>query len=95
MARYALHPQVSGVVDVTPEYRLEEIEVSEGAEGVGQTIESVRGGAVIMGVKRADGTFLVQPSPDLRLEAGDVVMAMGTVRTVSRLETLFCAPARS
>src|SRR4029450_8167415 len=28
MARLALHPQVAGVVDVAPEYRMEEIEVT-------------------------------------------------------------------
>ena len=35
MARLALHPQVSGMLDVAPEYRMEEIEVSAGCEGAG------------------------------------------------------------
>ena len=33
MARFALNPQVSGVVDVAPEYRMEEIEVADGQRG--------------------------------------------------------------
>ena len=33
MARLALHPQVAGVVDVAPEYRMEEIEVTDGLPG--------------------------------------------------------------
>ena len=43
MARLALHPQLSGVVDVDAEYRLEEIPVGEGCEGVGQTVGDIRG----------------------------------------------------
>jgi voltage-gated potassium channel len=94
MARLALNPQVSGVVDVAPEYRMEEIEVAAGCEGEGQPIADVRGGAIIVGVRSADGTFHPQPAAETVLMAGDVVMAMGTLRTVQRLEALF-APARS
>ena len=89
MARYALHPQVSGVVDVAPEYRMEEIEVTAGCEGCGKTIGDVRGGSVIVAVRRADGSVTVQPPAESTLEAGDVVVAMGTVRTIERLERLF------
>jgi voltage-gated potassium channel len=89
MARFALNPQVSGVVDVAPEYRLEEIEVAEGSEGVGAQIADIRGGAIIVGVRSPDGTFHPQPASSTVLNAGDVVMAMGTLRTVQRLEALF------
>jgi voltage-gated potassium channel len=91
MARLALNPQVSGVVDVAPEYRMEEIEVAAGCEGEGQPIADVRGGAIIVGVRSADGTFHPQPAAETVLMAGDVVMAMGTLRTVQRLEALFAA----
>jgi voltage-gated potassium channel len=94
MARLALNPQVSGVVDVAPEYRLEEIEVAGGCAGEGQPIADVRGGAIIVGVRFADGTFQPQPPAETVLAAGDVVMAMGTLRTVQRLEALF-APSRT
>jgi voltage-gated potassium channel len=95
MARLALHPQVSGVVDVAPEYRLEEIEVSEGCDGVGRTVADVRGGGVIPAVRRADGHVLPQPPPETVLHAGDVVIAMGTPATLSRLEALFDPAARA
>ena len=42
MARVALHPQVGGAFEVA-DYRMEEIEVSPTCEGVGKTIETVRG----------------------------------------------------
>jgi voltage-gated potassium channel len=89
MARLALNPQVSGVLDVTPEYRLEEIRVAAGCRGAGMTIGDVRGGAIIVGVRDADGAFQPQPPAETILTAGDVVMAMGTARTLDRLESLF------
>jgi voltage-gated potassium channel len=94
MARLALNPQVFGVVDVAPEYRMEEIEVAAGCAGEGQPIADVRGGAIIVGVRNADGSFHPQPAAETVLAAGDVVMAMGTLRTVQRLEALF-APSRT
>ena len=94
MARLALNPQVFGVVDVAPEYRMEEIEVAPGCAGEGQPIADVRGDAIIVGVRSADGTFKPQPPGETVLCAGDVVMAMGTLRTVQRLEALF-APSRT
>jgi voltage-gated potassium channel len=94
MARLALNPQVSGVMDVAPEYRMEEIEVVSGCVGEGQPIADVRGGAIIVGVRFAEGKFQPQPPAETVLSAGDVVMAMGTLRTMQRLEALF-APART
>jgi voltage-gated potassium channel len=89
MARLALHPQVSGVRDVAAEYRMEEIEVVAGCPGAGQTVGDIRGGSYIVGLRRAGGDFQPQPPPETVLEPGDVIMAMGTPRTMDRLETLF------
>ncbi|MDX6719632.1 MAG: voltage-gated potassium channel [Solirubrobacteraceae bacterium] len=89
MARLALHPQVSGTVDVAAEYRLEEIEVGSGCDGIGRTVGEVRGGAFIVGVRHADGSFHPVPPGDTTLGAGDVVMALGTPKTLERLEALF------
>ncbi len=89
MARAALTPQVSGALEVAPEYRLEEIEVAPGSAGEGQAIGDVRGGAIIVGVRDLSGQFHPQPSVETVLHAGDVVMAMGTGRTMDRLEELF------
>jgi voltage-gated potassium channel len=73
---------------------MEEIAVAAGSEGVGRPIGDVRGGAIIVGVRSADGNFQPQPSAETRLQAGDVVMAMGTLRTVQRLDALF-SPTRT
>jgi len=92
MARLALNPQIRGALEVAPEYRMEEIEVAPGSAGEGQAIGDVRGGAIIVGVRDASGQFQPQPSVETVLHAGDVVTAMGTGRTMERLEDLF-APA--
>jgi len=97
MARLALHPNVSGAVDLAPEYRMEEIEVTEGSAGSGRNIGEIQGGAVIVALRRPDGGFLAQPPAETTLGDGDVLVAMGTERTMSRLEALFDAgvPAES
>lgn len=94
MARLALQPQVTGVVDVAPEYRMEEIDVTEGCEGEGKSIAEVRGTTVIAALRRADGGVHPQPPSDTVLRAGDVLVAMGTVDALSRLESMF-APKRA
>jgi voltage-gated potassium channel len=93
MARLALHPQVSGVRDVDAEYRFEEIGVVAGCAGVGQTIGDIRGGAYIVGMRRAGGAFEPQPPSETVLRAGDVIMAIGTPNTMDRLEALFAPSA--
>ena len=87
MARLALHRQLSGVVDVDPQYRMEEIEVREGAHGLGQTIGDIRGGSMIVGLRRGTG-FQPQPPGDTPLQSGDVIVAMGTPPALERLENL-------
>lgn len=86
MVRYALHPQVSGVVDVAPEYRMEEIEVIAGCEAVGKTLEDVRGSSVIAALRHPDGTIRPQPPADTVLQSGHVLIAMGETRALERLE---------
>src|SRR3954468_5864083 len=89
MARLALQPQVTGVVDVAPEYRMEEIDVSEGCQAEGMSIAEVRGTTSIAALRNTDGKVHPQPSSDTVLRAGDVLVAMGTVEALKKLESLF------
>jgi len=94
MARLALHRQLSGVVDVDVEYRLEEIVVGEGCEAVGQTVDDIRGGSMIVGLRRGSD-FQPQPPAEVTLLPADVILAMGTPPALERLEGLLeAAPAR-
>ena len=85
MARLALHPQLSGVVDVDAEYRLEEIPVGAGCDAVGQTVGDIRGGSMIVGLRRGPD-FQPQPPAETGLRSGDVIIAMGTPSALERLE---------
>ena len=71
---------------------MEEIEVAPGSAAKGRPIGDVRGGAIIVGVRDTSGQLQPQPAAETVLRAGDVVTAIGTERTMERLEDLF-APA--
>ena len=88
MARMALHPQVGGAVDVA-DYRVEEIAVPANATGVGHTVGQARGHAVIVAMRRSDGSFEPQPSPQALIGSGDTLIALGTHDALEALELLF------
>jgi voltage-gated potassium channel len=90
MARLALHPQLSGVLDVDVEYRVEEILVAEGCEALGQTVDDIRGGSMIVGLRRGPG-FQPQPPAETTLLPGDTIVAMGVPAALQRLEGLLSA----
>jgi voltage-gated potassium channel len=87
MARLALHPQLSGVVDFGVEYRLEEIRAADGCDATGQTVGDIRGGSMIVGLRR-QGEFHPQPPAETTIEPGDLLVAIGTPATLARLENL-------
>ena len=89
MARLALHPQVAGVVDVAPEWRMEEIEVTAGCPAEGKAIGDIRGTTTIAALRGPDGNVRPQPASSTVLGAGDVLVAMGTADALTRLEDLF------
>lgn len=89
MARLALHPQVADVHDVTPEYRMEEIEVPESCPGAGRALADVRGATIVAALRRRGERLVPQPPGDIVLEPGDVLIAMGPSADMDRLEALF------
>jgi voltage-gated potassium channel len=88
MARQALHPQVGVAVDVD-EFRMEEIEVSNTAAGVGRTLEEVRGQSVIVALRRQGGNLEAQPPPDTVIRPGDMLVALGRPEVLAGLERIF------
>ncbi len=95
MARVALHPQVGGMVAITEDYRMEEIDVPPASAGTGRTIGDVHGESVIVAVRRPDGRLEEQPAPGTVLDAGDKVFALGTPGAIERLESVFQPAASS
>ena len=100
MANVVLKPQVAAFLDMAsqaggevPDLRFEEIVVSAQCEPCGHSIRDVRlreeTGALIVAIRKHDGSFDVTPHADAVLEAGDVVIGVGTSEEMARLEQLF------
>jgi voltage-gated potassium channel len=97
MAKLALKPEVAAFLELTsshggPDMRFEELELSDASPVVGQTIRELRirrdTGALVVALRKANGVFDTTPSPDARLDEGDVVIAMGTIAELQLLEEL-------
>jgi voltage-gated potassium channel len=98
MAKLVLRPQVAAFLDIVtteagPDTRLEEIEVTPASACAGRTIRELRlrrqTGALVIAVRRRDGSFDATPSPDAVLDPGDVIIAVGTDDELRALEGLF------
>jgi len=98
MANLMLRPQVTAFVDVVTsasgtDLRFEEIEVSEACGQGGRTIRELdirnQTGALIVALRKQDGTFDTTPTPEAMLEVGDVLIAAGTEEELRALERLF------
>ena len=98
MAKLVLRPQVAAFLDIVstsggPELLFEEIEVKETCPQAGKTIRELRiraeTGAMIVALRKKDGTFDTTPTPEATLDAGDVMIAAGTPEELRRLEELF------
>jgi voltage-gated potassium channel len=98
MANLMLRPQVTAFVDVVTsatgtDLRFEEIEVSEASGRGGKTIRELdirnQTGALIVALRKRDGSFDTTPTPEAMLEVGDVLIAAGTEEELRALEQLF------
>jgi voltage-gated potassium channel len=98
MANLILKPQVTAFLDVmttasAPDLRFEEIEVTEACGHAGKTIRDLdirrETGALIVALRKHDGTFDTTPTPDAVLGPGDVMIAAGTPDELRLLEDIF------
>ena len=98
MANLVLKPQVTDFLDVVttatgPDLHLAEIEVHRTCEQAGKTIRDIRvrheTGAIIIALRKKDGTFDTTPEPEAIIEVGDVLIGVGTPSELARLEEMF------
>jgi voltage-gated potassium channel len=98
MANLVLKPQVTAFLDVVTtaegdDFRLEEIEVRQTASNAGRTLKELRvrdeTGAMIVAIRKRDGTFDTTPDPDATIEVGDILIGVGTEEEIRRLEDFF------
>jgi voltage-gated potassium channel len=98
MANLVLKPQVTAFLDVVttatgPDLQLAEIEVRETSTAAGRTIRDLRirheTGALVVSLRKADGSFDTTPEPDTPIESGDVLIGVGSPDEIRALEDLF------
>jgi voltage-gated potassium channel len=87
MAAFALQPHVAEFVDVVMhdgslEFRLEEVSVPQGSPLDGRTLRDARiraqTGALVLALRNEAGEFMTNPSPDVKIHAGHILIAIGT-----------------
>jgi voltage-gated potassium channel len=100
MANLVLKPHVTAFLDAVttatgPDLHMAEIEVPETSPHAGRTIREIRvrheTGAIIIAMRKRDGTFDTTPEPDVRIDPGDVLVGVGTAEELRNLEDLFAA----
>jgi voltage-gated potassium channel len=98
MANLVLKPQVTAFLDAVmtatgPDLHMAEIEVHATCAQAGKTIRDIRvrhaTGAIIVALRKRDGSFDTTPEPDVEIEPGDVIVGVGTTDELQRLEDLF------
>ncbi len=94
IAAFALQPHVVDFLEVAMrdsevEFRLEELTVRDGSGLAGLTVREARtrllGGAQLLALRRADGTFETDPDAAQVVAPGDVVIVFGTGRQLREL----------
>ena len=74
------------------EFRLEEVRIGPSSPVVGKTLRDAqvrdRTGALILAVRPAEGDLRTNPSPDTAIDAGDLLIAIGTESELRALATL-------
>ena len=87
MASFVTQPHVVDFIDVVMHdgsltFRLEEMALSANSPLVGKTLRSAhlrdRTGALVLAIRRPDGQFVTNPSPEDTIESGDVLITIGT-----------------
>jgi len=94
MAAFVTQPHVVDFVDVimhdgTLEFRLEELAVPARSPLAGTTLSAAQvrdhTGALVLAIRRPDGSFVTNPSSQIVIEAGDVLIGIGTAQQLKAL----------
>ena len=100
LANLVVKPQVADFLDIVttaggemPELRFEELVVSPDCEPCGKSLAELRvqevTGALVVAIRKSGGGLDATPGPDAVLEAGDVLIGVGTTEEMAKLEVLF------
>jgi voltage-gated potassium channel len=91
MASLSMQPAMIEFVDmvsVAPDLRIEELVIGAGSPFAGRAVRDVcrpYEGVMLLALKRPGGELLVPPRADSLLGEGDVVIAVGQIKTLNQL----------
>jgi voltage-gated potassium channel len=78
---------------------IEQVRVTDGCSFAGRTLAEVdirrQSGVVILAIRKIDGEMLFNPAPEVKMTAGDHLIAMGDARNLQKLEQLLLMGAAS
>ena len=98
LAQAMLRPHVTSFLDVASAFRqpsdldleIEQLPIGSSSSLVSRTLEELRLGSgygvIVLAVRRRNGVMEFNPAADLRIESGDVLIAMGERPKLKRLE---------
>lgn len=103
MAQALLKPHVLQFLDFTTQkgvdMEIEQVRVTDGCSFAGRTLAEVdirrQSGVVILAIRKSDGEMLFNPAPEVKMTAGDHLIAMGDARNLQKLEQLLLMGAAS
>lgn len=102
MASFALQPHVVEFLEIVMhdgslEFQLTESIVCPGAALAGSTVRASHiretTGALLLAVRKQDGTFSTNPSPEWTIEPGEVLIAIGSDAQLAALRQLAGSPS--
>ncbi len=97
IAQAILRPSVLDFIEITTAdekemVRMEELVVGESSSIAGKSIREsgIRRdfGIMVVGIRRKDGTMIIDPPPDEEIKGGDVLITIGKVENMKQLEKL-------
>jgi voltage-gated potassium channel len=104
LAQSLLRPHVVSFLDVASTFgksdldlEIEQLSVAPDSGLSSKTLEEARlgrtYGVIVLAVRRQNGAMQFNPQADLRLEAGDVLIAMGERQKLAQLENALRVPS--
>ena len=97
MASFVSRPNVAEFIDVVMherslEFRMQELAIDTDSPLAGCTLREAdldtRTGVLVLAMRRADGTFTTNPTPDMMIEPGQVLIVVGTDDDLTRLDEI-------
>ena len=94
MASFVVQPNVAEFVDVVMherslEFQMREYEIGQDCWLRGKTLRAAnlrdRANVLVLALRGSDRVFRTNPDPDMEIEAGDVVIAVGTTDSLAGL----------